>query len=73
MMKYCHGWLKFEWEIHLISDNTCNIVILYVMPNLFLQGMIITVGQQLVLMTLHRGLQIALSNTVRIGETKYHI
>ena len=43
------------------------------MPNLFLQGMIITVGQQLVLMTFHRGLQIASSNTVRIGETKYHI
>ena len=30
-------------------------------------------GQHLVLVTLHRGLQLTLSKTIRIGDTKYHI
>ena len=30
-------------------------------------------GQHLVLVTIYRGLQLALSKTIRIGDTKYHI
>ena len=30
-------------------------------------------GYRLVLVTLHRSLQLVLSKTIRIGETKYHI
>ena len=30
-------------------------------------------GQHLVLVTLYSGLQLVLTNTLRIGDTKYHI
>jgi hypothetical protein len=30
-------------------------------------------GEHLVLVTLYRGLQLVLSKTIRIGDTKYHI
>ena len=30
-------------------------------------------GLHLVLVTLHRGLQLVLSKTIRIGDTKYYI
>jgi hypothetical protein len=30
-------------------------------------------GKNLVLVTLHRGLQLVLSKTIRIGDNKYHV
>jgi hypothetical protein len=56
---------------HLVSDSNCNVVIYN--PPKDLQGMTKDVGFTFVLLTLNRGLQLVLSKTIRIGDTKYHI
>ena len=56
---------------HLVTDTDCNT--LNLQPPRKLQEMTNNVGFNLVLVTLDRGLQLALSKTIRIGDTKYHI
>jgi hypothetical protein len=56
-------------KIHLVSDSNCNTRIL---PKK-LQGMTNNVGLPFVLVTLHHSLQLVLSKTIRIGDTKHHI
>ena len=61
-------WMKN----HLVSDNTCNII-KFIMPN-YVKEWQLMLGLHLVLVTPHvGGLQLVLSKTYRIGETKYNI
>ena len=42
-------------------------------PNKIYKEWQVVLGQPLVLGTLYRSLQLVLSKTIRIGDTKYHI
>ena len=46
---------------------------IYNTPEFFYKEWQIVLGEHLVLVTLYCGLQLALSKTIRIGDTKYHI
>jgi hypothetical protein len=71
----CDGilsWITGIWmEFHFVSDSICNTVTHN--PPRDLQGMTNNVGLTLVFMTLHSSLQLVLSKTIRIGDTKYDI
>jgi hypothetical protein len=56
---------------HLVSDNFCNIVNLCPLENL--QEMTNNVGLTFSIRDTPYGLQLVLSKTIRIGDTKYHI
>ena len=60
-------WMKY----HLVSDSNCNIVILQ-SPRIYYKEWQIMLGYQIMLLTLYISLQWVLSNTIRIGDTKYH-
>ena len=57
---------------HLVSEYNCNNVNLQSL-NFFYKEWQIIIGYDLVLVTLHWGLQLVSSKTIRIGDTKYDI
>ena len=62
------SWMKK----HLVSDSKCNTTNLQ-SPKKNDKKWQIMVGWHLVLVTLYQGLQLELSKTIRIGDSKYHI
>ena len=65
------SWMIEIWmKNHLVSDSNRNTVNLC-NPWKYWQGMINNVGLTFSVVTLHLGLQLVLSKTIRIGDTKY--
>ena len=76
ILKFCNKLYSCMIEIwmknHLVSDSTCNII-KSIMPN-YVKEWQLMLGLHLVLVTPPvGGLQLVLSKTYRIGETKYNI
>ena len=68
VMKYRNGWLKFDW-----NSNTVNLQSPQIKNKQMIRNDNIILGYHLVLVTLYQCLQLLLSKTIRIGDTKYHI
>jgi hypothetical protein len=59
-------------NVHLLSDNYC-ISLNFITSELLNKGCKIMLGLHLVLVTLHVWFRNSMSNTNRIGDTKYSI
>ena len=68
------SWMIKIWlKIHLVSDSKCNYVNLYGIPKQIFSRMTNNVGLTLSVVTLYRNLQLGLSKTIRMGDTKCHV
>ena len=67
------SWMiEIRMKNNLVSDN-CRNTLKNIIPWKFYNEWQIMLGQHLVLVTLHRGLRLVLSKTIRIGDIEYHI
>ena len=66
------SWIIKIWMNYLFNDSNCNTVKM-ICPIFFYKEWQIMLGQHLVLVSLHQGLQLVLSTTIRVGDTNYHI